>query len=222
MGLSLYDSVRLLEHARSGTRITWLVLATLRDADGGIDQTPGALMACTGLGRVAQTAALTRLLEMGLLVRTGEQFRLTTDFTAIDTAPELPLGEENALPVGVVGPPPEPVTTPDELATIWNRFAPALHPARQKLTKTRRDKAWARLHDNPDVDWPALCARLNASRFCRGANSSGWRAGFDFLLREQTVSKTLEGIYDDRALCPVSLANAAAAATWLSARRKPA
>jgi hypothetical protein len=117
--------------------------------------------------------------------------------------------------------PPVLATTPDDLVTIWNRFAPALHPIR-KLTPGRRTKAWKRLEENPDVDWSALCARLNASRFCRGENSAGWRAGFDFLLRESTVTKTLEGIYDDRPLSPVSLANAAAAATWLSARRKHA
>jgi hypothetical protein len=220
MGHSLCDSVRLLEHAHSATRITWLVLATLRDADGVIDQGPEALMLCTGLRRVPLLSALTRLLELGLLVRDGERWRLTTDFTPVDTAPELPLGDPSR-PLTVPTTPPVSATTPDDLVTIWNRFAPALHPV-QKLTKGRREKAWARIEDNPDVDWAALCARLNASRFCRGENSAGWRAGFDFLLRESTVTKTLEGVYDDRPLSPVSLANAAAAATWLSARRKPA
>jgi hypothetical protein len=220
MGHSLCDSVRLLEHARSGTRITWLVLTTLRDADGLINEDPDALLACTGLRRVALTGALTQLLELGLLVREGDHFRLTTHFTAVDTAPELPLNDPTRPPL-VPSTPPVLATTPDDLVTIWNRFAPALHPV-SKLTKGRREKAWKRLEENPDVDWSALCARLNASRFCRGENSAGWRAGFDFLLRESTVTKTLEGIYDDRPLSPVSLANAAAAATWLSARRKPA
>jgi hypothetical protein len=219
MGHSLYDSVRLLEHAPSGTRITWLVLATLRGADGVIDLTPDAIMACTGLRRVPLTAALTRLQELGLLVwEHGKQWRLTTDFTPVDTTPELPLDDPTRPPIAPATPP-AAVTTPDDLVAIWNRFAPALHPIK-KLTQGRRDKAWNRLRDNPDVDWSALCARLNASRFCRGENSAGWRAGFDFLLRESTVTKTLEGVYDDRPLSPVSLANAAAAATWLSARRK--
>jgi hypothetical protein len=219
MGQSLCDSVRLLEHARSGTRITWLVLATLRAADGVIDLAPDAIMACTGLRRVPLAAALTQLQELGLLVwEHGKQWRLTTDFTPVDTAPELPLDDPTRPPIAPATPP-IAVTTPDDLVTIWNRFAPALHPIR-KLTKGRREKAWARLEQNPDVDWAALCARLNGSRFCRGENSAGWRAGFDFLLRESTVTKTLEGIYDDRPLSPVSLANAAAAATWLSARRK--
>jgi hypothetical protein len=218
MGHTLGDSVRLLEHARAGTRITWLVLATLRDADGVIAADPDALLGCTGLGRVALAAALTRLLELGLVVPAGgERWRLTTDFDRVDTAPELPLGDPSR-PLAVPQTPPGAVTTPDDLATIWNRFAPALHPVR-KLTTGRRKKACARIVQNPDVDWAALCARLNASRFCRGENSSGWRAGFDFLLRESTVTKTLEGIYDDRPLSPVSLANAAAAATWLSARK---
>jgi hypothetical protein len=220
MAHSLSDSVRLLEHARSGTRITWLVLATLRDADGVIDEDPDMLMRCTGLGRVALAVALTKLLELGLVVRDGEHWRLTTDFTPVDTAPELPLGDPSR-PLAVPTTPPAAVTTPDDLVTIWNRFAPALHPI-HALTKGRRERAWKRIEENRDVDWSALCARLNASRFCRGENSSGWRANFDFLLRESTVTKTLEGIYDDRPLSPVSLANAAAAATWLTARRKHA
>jgi hypothetical protein len=221
MGQSLSDSVRLLEHDRVGPRITWIVLATLRDADGVVHQTPDMLMALSGLGRVALASALTRLLELGLVVQAaGECWRLTTDFDRVDTAPELPLGDPQR-PLTVPQTPPGAVTTPDDLASIWNRFAPALHPVRT-LTKGRRDKARARIVQNPDVDWSALCARLNASRFCRGENSAGWRAGFDFLLRESTVTKTLEGIYDDRPLSPVSLANAAAAATWLSARRKHA
>jgi hypothetical protein len=220
MGHSLSDSVRLLEHARSGPRITWLVLAAVRDADGIIEATPDGLMACTGLGRVALVAALTKLLELGLLVKHGEGWRLTTDFTTIDREPELPLGDP-MRPLAVPDTPPGPVMTPDDLVVTWNRYAPALHPVRT-LTIGRRTKAWMRIHQNPDVDWIALCARLNASRFCRGENTAGWRAGFDFLLRESTVTKTLEGIYDDRPLSPVSLANAAAAATWLTARRKHA
>ena len=106
MGHSLCDSVRLLEHARSGTRVAWLVLATLRDADGVINETPDALMQCTGLGRVALAAALTKLLELGLIVPAGgERWRLTTDFTRTDTAPELPLGDPSR-PLAVPTTPP--------------------------------------------------------------------------------------------------------------------
>jgi|SRR5262245_8494251 len=218
MGRTVADTVQLLERARSGIRITWVVLASLRDADGVVDVPAEALEASTGIGRVRLAAALERLLELGLIVPQGTGWRLTTDFTTIPGQPELPLGDRRP-PIAATAP--LPVVTPDDLVSAWNTYAPDLHPVRG-LTKTRRDKAWRRLEENPDVDWAALCARLNTSRFCRGENSNGWVAGFDFLLREATVQKTLEGIYDDRPLCPVSLANAAAAAQWLTARRKHA
>jgi hypothetical protein len=221
MGFTLSDTARLLEHARSSTRIAWVVLATLRRSDNVVAYPPDVIEATTGLGRGSLLGALTRLLELGLIVRDGEHWRLLTDFATIPpTEPELPLGEHKP-PDAMPATPPVPVTTPDDLVTAWNTYAPALHPAK-KLTNDRRKRAWARIEENPDVDWAALCARLNASRFCRGENSNGWRAGFDFLLRTSTVQKTLEGIYDDRPLSPVSLANAAAAATWLSARSKHA
>lgn len=221
MELSLYDTVRLLEHARSSTRIAWLVLASLRRTDNLVAYPPDVLVETTGLHRRTLDAAIARLLDLGLIEREGDAIRLLTVFTATEPRePELPLADRpapQALPIG----PPITVTTPDDLVVAWNTYAPALHPIR-KLTPDRRRRAWARITQNPDVDWPALCARLNASRFCRGENSSGWRAGFDFLLRGSTVTKTLEGIYDDRPLSPVSLGNATAAAAWLSARKRHA
>lgn len=221
MDLTLYDTVRLLEHARSGTRITWLVLASLRRTDNVVACPPDILAETTGLGRRGLEAALVRLVELGLIEDDPEGYRLLTAFEAtLPREPELPLGERQPPLAAPIGPPIQ-VTTPDDLIIAWNTYAPDLHSIR-KLTPSRRARAWARIEQNPDVDWSALCARLNASRFCRGDNSSGWRAGFDFLLRGSTVQKTLEGIYDDRPLSPVSLGNAAAAATWLSARRRHA
>src|SRR5262245_34293158 len=221
MDLSLYDTVRLLEHARSSARITWLVLATLRRTDNVVAYPPDVLEATTGLGRHAVAAALDRLSELGLIEREPDGIRLLTIFGAV-VPPELELPlQDRPAPFALPPGPPIHVTTPDDLVVAWNTYAPALHPIR-KLTPQRRSRAWARITQNPDVDWSALCARLNASRFCRGENSSGWRASFDFLLRGSTVQKTLEGIYDDRPLSPVSLGNAAAAATWLSARKRHA
>lgn len=219
MELTLSDTVRLLEHARSATRITWLVLASLRRTDNVVAYPPDILEATTGLRRTPLRLALENLADLGLIEDDPEGYRLLTVFTAtVPTQATLPLGQPAlALPTG----PPIRVTTPDDLVVAWNTYAPALHPIR-KLTADRRRRAWARITENPDVDWSALCARLNASRFCRGDNSAGWRAGFDFLLRGSTVTKTLEGIYDDRPLSPVSLGNATAAATWLAARKRHA
>jgi hypothetical protein len=78
------------------------------------------------------------------------------------------------------------------------------------------------LHQYSGVKWPFVIARLDASSFCRGKNSTGWKASFDFLLKESTVAKTLEGVYDDRPESPVSAGNARATAAWLSHRRKRA
>jgi hypothetical protein len=214
MDHGLHDTLRRLEGAPSDTRIVWVVLATLRDRRGIVTATLRELSTLTGVPKGRVQTALAGLLELGLVEADGrDQWFLTTPFTraADEPQPELPLRGETR----------PTIHTPEALTVAWNSGAPHLCPVRV-LTSLRRLKAKMRLRQYPHLDWNAVIARLDRSSFCRGENSSGWKAGFDFLLRETTVPKTLEGVYDDAPMTPVSLANAAAAATWLSARRKPA
>jgi hypothetical protein len=190
----------------------WLVLATIRD---------GANMACAPLATLQELtgyppgrvrAAVESLARLGLIEGGFPEFRLLTVFTVVPAAPGLPLGMP-PLPGA------EPVTTPQLLVNAWNLGATHLLPCRT-LTPLRRAKAWARLRQYPDANWAFIIGRLDASSFCRGANSSGWKASFDFLLKDSTVTKTMEGVYDDRPPSPVSEGNARAAASWLTHRRR--
>jgi hypothetical protein len=84
------------------------------------------------------------------------------------------------------------------LLGLWNATVTKL-PKAQKLTAERRRHAAARLKDEPDLGaWKAAILRLEASAFATGENDRGWRADFDFLIRPGTLTKVLEGKYDNR------------------------
>jgi len=211
MESGLHDTLTRLEHAGSDTRIVWVVLATLRDRRGLVVATLRDLSQLTGVPKARVETALAKLVELGLVEPdAADQWFLTTQFARpVDEAQgELP-GMERPR-----------IETPEGLTVAWNTGAPHLCPVRA-LTPQRRKKATVRLRQYPDLDWSAVIARLDASSFCRGANSNGWKAGFDFLLRDTTVPKTLEGVYDDAPVSPVSAGNLAAMTRWISARKTP-
>src|SRR5262245_31450910 len=211
MDPGLRDTLTRLEHVPSDPRIVWVVLATLRDKRGIVVATRRDLSQLTGVPKARVQTALERLITLGLVEPDGvDQWYVTTKFTRAAPEPQ----QELPLP----GEPRPSITTPEALIVAWNTGAPHLCPVRA-LTPQRRQKANARLRQYPDVDWSAVIARLDASSFCRGDNSGQWKAGFDFLLRETTVPKTLEGVYDDAPISPVSPANAAATSRWIAARR---
>jgi hypothetical protein len=214
MALGVLDTVQLLQRAPVSARTVWLVLATIRDDRNAACASLASLQELTGLPAGRVESAVNSLARLGLIEGAYPDFRLLTVFTVSPAplAPGLPFGMP-ALPRA------EPFTTPQMLMKAWNLGAPHLCPCRT-LTPARRAKAWARLRQYPEANWPFIIARLDASSFCRGENSNGWKAGFDFLLRDSTVTKTLEGVYDDRSPSPVSEGNARAAATWLTHRRK--
>ena len=205
----LRTTLGTLEHAPSDTRIVWIVLATLRDSRGIVLATLRDLSALTGVPKARVQTALEKLVTLGLVEPDGQdQWYLTTRFTrAVDAQADLPLPDDAA-----------PIHTPEALMVAWNTGAPHLCPVRV-LTPERRRKAKARLRQYPECDWSAVIARLDASRFCRGDNSNGWKAGFDFLLRMSTVAKTQEGVYDNPPVSPVSPGNAAATTRWIAARK---
>lgn len=68
-----------------------------------------------------------------------------------------------------------------------------------KATDNRLRAYRARMADD---DWAAnlneALAKVAESAFCRGVNDRGWRADIDWLLKPDTLTKILEGKYDDR------------------------
>lgn len=70
-------------------------------------------------------------------------------------------------------------------------------PKCQKLTSNRVTHLKARLSDCAGMDgWKIALGKLEASQFLLGANNNGWKADFDFLLKEKSFTKLMEGGYD--------------------------
>jgi hypothetical protein len=89
--------------------------------------------------------------------------------------------------------------SPDLSAVVdaWNSLGPPF-PSVRGLSEKRRRALRSRLAD-PDwrSSWRDALARLPTSRFLRGENDRGWRANIDWFLRPDSVTKILEGQYDD-------------------------
>lgn len=84
-----------------------------------------------------------------------------------------------------------------ELIQAWNRIDGVQHC--RSATKSRKTAFRERSKDPGWVsDLPAALERVAASSFCHGRNDRGWLADLDFFLRPDSVTKLLEGKYDDR------------------------
>ena len=84
----------------------------------------------------------------------------------------------------------------DGLIEKWNKI-PGVGNCR-KATDSRRKTFKTRIKD---PDWcdnlDAALQRVAASQFCRGGGSQGWKADLDWFLKPDTLTKLLEGKYDD-------------------------
>jgi uncharacterized protein YdaU (DUF1376 family) len=70
-------------------------------------------------------------------------------------------------------------------------------PSVQLLTKPRRQAVLARLKECGGLSgWRDALARARASPHCCGQNDRGWTASFDFLTRQSSFAKLMEGNYD--------------------------
>ncbi|MFO1003303.1 MAG: hypothetical protein U0936_23460, partial [Planctomycetaceae bacterium] len=68
----------------------------------------------------------------------------------------------------------------------------------QRLTATRRDKLKSRWKDAEfRTRWRDAIDRISRSDFCRGMNDRGWKADLEWFLKVDTVTKVLEGKYDN-------------------------
>lgn len=88
-------------------------------------------------------------------------------------------------------------TTPQEFLDAWN-MVPGLTAAKG-LTGKRLRHFQARIRDAEwSETWRVAMRKASESAFCRGENDRGWRATVDWFLRPETVTRLLEGQYDDR------------------------
>ena len=84
------------------------------------------------------------------------------------------------------------------LFNLWNKNCGKL-PRVKELTEKRIKLIRSRLKEEPDLNtWSFVIGKLAKSDFCNGKGSTGWVADFDFLLKPDTRTKTIEGKYDNR------------------------
>lgn len=111
-----------------------------------------------------------------------------------------------------------------DLVDLWNRESGTL-PKVHSLTSDRRRKAERRLSEHPDLAWwgQALTG-LRSSAFCQGDNDRGWRATFDWLIRnDANAQRLVEGAYQrapGSSLAPRTRSTLEAGEAFLRQRRQ--
>jgi len=90
----------------------------------------------------------------------------------------------------------------EDARVIWNDVcAPAGLAAVQKLSDTRKSRLKSRLKEmgNSLDSWRAYCERITRSSNLRGEKSrNGWKADFDYCIREDIAIRIIEGQFDDK------------------------
>lgn len=115
-------------------------------------------------------------------------------------------GVSSSSPLGVSPSSPNPSVEPSvdtvHVMEAWNSIkgvigCRAMTRDRIRALKERsKDPSWVR-------DWEAALLKIAASSFCRGLVESGrekpWVANIDWFLRPNTLTRVMEGCFDDRA-----------------------
>lgn len=71
-------------------------------------------------------------------------------------------------------------------------------PAVRKLTADRENVIMERLKKFSLEDFKACFEKAEASSYLKGENENGWKASFDWLIKEEKMANVLEGTYADR------------------------
>lgn len=92
----------------------------------------------------------------------------------------------------------------DEIAEAVSEYNDAAEvsgwPKVAVLSKARRVALASRLKDVGGIEgWRAAIAKAQASDHCCGKNERGWVLNFDFISKQSSFTKLMEGNYDNRA-----------------------
>jgi hypothetical protein len=117
--------------------------------------------------------------------------------TSLSEVVGKPDGEKFPIPESDPGP------NPRKLVELWNEIVkdplPQVNLKLFKPGSPRWKSAKARLEEMPDLDyWRQVIERISKSDFCNGKNDRGWKANMEFLIRQETHVKAMEGAYDNR------------------------
>lgn len=87
------------------------------------------------------------------------------------------------------------------ILAVWNKYACESFARAQQQHKDspRTRNTVLRWKEKPKEDyWVRVILKLNASDWCKGKNPNNWKADFDFLVKEGTHYKAIEGKYDNK------------------------
>lgn len=121
--------------------------------------------------------------------------------------PQKPEARSQSIeePYGSLSPPGDdlgfkPVDEIADAVTAYNRAAgESGWPVVKVLSKARRSALAARLRECGGLEgWRIALQKAQASSHCCGQNDRGWVANFDFMTRQSSFAKLMEGNYDNR------------------------
>lgn len=99
---------------------------------------------------------------------------------------EIP--SRNSPPVDALG---NPYPHPRDLFDLWNEVVTCL-PVPRTLTDGRARKAKLRLKEQPDLNyWRNVFTRMNRIPFLRGEGERGWKATFDWIVKDPINSENV-------------------------------
>lgn len=132
-----------------------------------------------------------------IYVESGNEKGIKTEAKGNETGNILPIPIPRPIPEEKRAPSADPPSLESELIQTWNGIGGIVHV--HKMTDRRKRSLKARLTDEDfAVNWRPALVRIAKSSFCRGMNERGWRADLDWFLRPDTITKILEGKYDER------------------------
>lgn len=196
---------QLLASYRQISKATGMPLQQLRTFLGRL-QTEHAINTDTSAGRLLITVCnYEKYQAKGSDPKTGDNTPATQDQHSSNTQKNKVTREQGLEPVGSSssGDDPAGAHPVDDIAAAveaYNRTAEASGwPTVRVLSKARRSALAARLREAGGIEgWREALRRAQASNHCNGQNSRGWVANFDFLTRQSSFVKLMEGNYDNR------------------------
>jgi hypothetical protein len=95
----------------------------------------------------------------------------------------------------------DPLEVNNQIGNMYNSICKSL-PKFRVVSATTMNLVLDRLKQYSIKDFETLFEKAEASSFLKGRNDRGWRATFEWLLKDSNMSKVLNGNYDDRSAEP--------------------
>lgn len=85
-----------------------------------------------------------------------------------------------------------------QIKDLYNSICLA-YPKCTAMSEARKKTIAARIHSGYTVeDFQLVFEKAQASSFLKGSNNRNWRASFDWLIKDSSMAKVLDGNYDDK------------------------